>query len=330
MALYTYVADRRELLDLMYDRVHAGLPRPEGDDWPARVVAWSAAILECYLRHPWVVEVSFARSVLGPHEQRALELLLEALAPAGLDTSDTAPVVAALFGLARSTASTIADARRSAAVSDEHAWWTARTEALAEVVPDFAKRFPLHRGDDRRHAGRNRGGAGVRVDRAGGGRRRAVARAPGTRRLRARRRDAARGGRGNGRAPRELARRDGLTRPQAAGRRHPLRDRRHARSMSPSVMSTSRTRSTDSSARRRRRSCSRRNASRSSYCDGLPETSSRSSRAASHVPSPRVHRTTWTSRAASRSSSRRKSTSRPCARSWYARAERWKRSMIQE
>ena len=142
MALYTYVADRRELLDLMYDRVHAELPRPEGDDWLARVGAWSAEILECYLRHPWVVEVSFARSVLGPNEQRALELLLEALAPAGLGATDTATVVSALFGLARSAASTIADARRSAAVSDEHDWWSARTEALAEVAPDFAQRFP--------------------------------------------------------------------------------------------------------------------------------------------------------------------------------------------
>lgn len=142
MALYTYVADRRELLDLMYDRAHARLPPPDGDDWPGRVGAWSASMLECYLRHPWVVEVSFARSVLGPHEQRALELLLEALAPAGLDAADTAAVVAALFGLARTAASTIADARRSAAVSDERAWWSARTAALAEAAPDFAERFP--------------------------------------------------------------------------------------------------------------------------------------------------------------------------------------------
>ena len=142
MALYTYVADRRQLLDLMYDQVHAGLPRPDGDDWAARVGAWSTAILECYLRHPWVVEVSFARSVLGPHEQRALELLLAALAPARLDAADTTPIVTALFGLARSTASTIGDARRSASVSDERAWWTARTAALADVAPDFAHRFP--------------------------------------------------------------------------------------------------------------------------------------------------------------------------------------------
>ena len=142
MALYTYVADRRELLDLMYDRVHAGMPEPVGDVWRTRTAAWSEAVLECYLRHPWVVEVSFARSVLGPHEQRTLELLLAALAPAGLDAADTAAVVSAVFGLARSAASTIADARRAAALSDERAWWVARTAALAEAAPDFAERFP--------------------------------------------------------------------------------------------------------------------------------------------------------------------------------------------
>ena len=78
-------------------------------------------------------------------------------------------------------------------------------------------------------------------------------------------------------------------------------------------------------------SCSRRNASRSSYCDGLPETSSRS-RAASHVPSRRVHRTTWTSSAASRASSQPKSTS-PAVRLQLVcpgREVGVKRSMIQE
>ncbi len=142
MALYTYVADRRELLDLMYDEAHATLPAPSGDDWRTRTAGWANAMLDCCLSHPWIVEVSFARSVLGPHEQRALELLLDALAPAGLAASDAAAVVAALFGLARSTASTITDARRAAAAGDERAWWAARTAALAEVAPDFADRFP--------------------------------------------------------------------------------------------------------------------------------------------------------------------------------------------
>jgi AcrR family transcriptional regulator len=142
MALYTYVADRRELLDVMYDRVHAELEPSTRGDWTERTAAWATAMLELYVRHPWVAEVSFARSVLGPHEQRSLELLLDALAPAGLASEDEAAVVSALFGFARSSASTIADARRAASTSDERAWWTERSAALAEAVPDFATRFP--------------------------------------------------------------------------------------------------------------------------------------------------------------------------------------------
>ena len=142
MALYTYVADRRELLDVMYDRVHAELEAPEGDGWTTRTTAWARAMLELHVRHPWVAEVSYARAVLGPHEQRTLELLLDALAPAQLRPEATAAVVAALHGLARSMASTVADARRTAAATDERAWWVARTTALAEAAPDFATRFP--------------------------------------------------------------------------------------------------------------------------------------------------------------------------------------------
>ena len=141
MALYTYVADRRELLDLMYDRVHAGLPRPAGDDWQERVGAWSAAILECYLRHPWVVEVSFARSVLGPTSSGRWSCCSRrSRRPARCGGHGTRRRRAVRPGAL--DASTIADARRSAAASDERAWWAARTAALAEVAPDFAQRFP--------------------------------------------------------------------------------------------------------------------------------------------------------------------------------------------
>ena len=329
MALYTYVADRRELLDLMYDAAHAALPEPAaGDDWRTRTAAWADDILDRYLRHPWIVEVSFARSVLGPHEQRALELLLDALAPAGLDDSDAAAVVAALFGLARSTASTIADARRSAAVSDERAWWAARTAALTDVAPDFARRFP-----------RSVALAGGAPASAEGEVVADWAHAPGdppwlehsTRAAFARAvamlLDGATASTGRGA---DLARRDGLARPQTAGRCHPVRDpearrldvaaghveledtqHRLVREPSQEVLLT---------AERVEVVVLRRVArdTQPLLAGGLP------------LPSRRVHRTTWTSSAASRASSQPKSTSVPRTWSWYARAERWKRSMIQE
>jgi AcrR family transcriptional regulator len=142
MALYTHVADRRELVDLMYDHVHAELAAPVGESWVARLEAWAAGLMEVYARHRWIREVSLARAVLGPHEQQAMEWLLESLEPANLARADAVAVVAALFSLVRSTAATVHEARVAAAVGDEAADWRGRTAALATVVPDFAIRFP--------------------------------------------------------------------------------------------------------------------------------------------------------------------------------------------
>jgi AcrR family transcriptional regulator len=144
MALYTHVGDRAELLDLMYDRVHAGFPRPRPGAWTERVGEWAGALLDLYVRHLWIGEVSLARPVLGPHEQRLLEALLEAMEPAGLGWADTSAIVSALFSLARTTARTIREARaaeRETGRSDRD-WWQARMRALAEVSPDFDARFP--------------------------------------------------------------------------------------------------------------------------------------------------------------------------------------------
>jgi AcrR family transcriptional regulator len=149
MAIYTYVGGKEELLDLMYDRAHAGLAGPAGPaegPWVDRVVAWNERLLETYVRHPWAAAVSSARPVLGPHEQAALESLLGVLQDGGLTPDDTVTVVYASFALARTTASTIVEARRAdREAGADPAWWSERSRALQEAVPDFADRFPLTR-----------------------------------------------------------------------------------------------------------------------------------------------------------------------------------------
>ncbi|MBO1418177.1 TetR/AcrR family transcriptional regulator [Streptomyces sp. FH025] len=147
MALYTYVPGKAELLDLMHDRVLAELPGgpPAPDGWRAAVTAWAEQLYACYLRHPWVLQVSQARPVLGPAELAAMEGLLSALAPAGLAPERLRGAVAALWQFVRSTAAAAADARGAAAatgVADED-WWQARSARLAELAPDFPERFPL-------------------------------------------------------------------------------------------------------------------------------------------------------------------------------------------
>ncbi|BCJ73550.1 TetR family transcriptional regulator [Catellatospora sp. IY07-71] len=146
MALYTYVPSKRELVDLMYDQAHAGLPHSydlaAGRD--AAVHAWTGDLWTRYLTHPWLLQVSFARPVLGPHEQSVLESLLGILHGTGVSAPAVRPTVSALFHLIRGAAQTAAESRAAAAAtgtSDEQ-WWTERSTQLAALVPDFATRFP--------------------------------------------------------------------------------------------------------------------------------------------------------------------------------------------
>ncbi|WP_061299632.1 TetR/AcrR family transcriptional regulator [Herbidospora cretacea] len=139
MALYTYVPTKRELVDLMYDHAHAGLVPDLPSGWRDAVEIWALAVHERYLRHPWLLQVSHARPVLGPHEQTVLEKLLEALPDVAVRAT-----VSALFSLVRGSARTIAESRDAATgtgTSDQE-WWTARSGLMSSLVPDFAERFP--------------------------------------------------------------------------------------------------------------------------------------------------------------------------------------------
>ncbi|WP_371494779.1 TetR/AcrR family transcriptional regulator C-terminal domain-containing protein [Kitasatospora sp. NBC_00374] len=147
MALYTYVPGKSELVDLMYDQVLAELPAgyPQAAGWRAAVTAWADDSWAFHLRHPWVLQVSQARPVLGPNEYRALEALIGALAGTGLPGGRLRRIVGALVGYVRGSVRTAAEAREAAAatgVGDDE-WWFGRASLLAEVAPDFAERFPL-------------------------------------------------------------------------------------------------------------------------------------------------------------------------------------------
>lgn len=145
MALYTYVPGKAELIDLMYDRVHAELTHDhDHGGWRAAVTSWATELRDFYVRHPWVVQVSFARPVLGPHEQAVMETLAAILDRTGLPAGVRRGVVSLLFNYVRGSAQTVAESRQAATttgVSDQD-WWAGRSAHLAEVAPDFAERFP--------------------------------------------------------------------------------------------------------------------------------------------------------------------------------------------
>ncbi|MEO3806263.1 TetR/AcrR family transcriptional regulator C-terminal domain-containing protein [Nonomuraea sp. B1E8] len=147
MALYTYVPSKGELVDLMYDRALAEVPT--GHDlsggWRAAVTSWAEHVLAFYLRHPWVLQVSQARPVLGPNEFAVLEGLVRILRETGLRPRRLRGVVALLSDFVRGAARTVSESRQAPSatgVSDEE-WWQARSSLLEEVAPGFAARFPM-------------------------------------------------------------------------------------------------------------------------------------------------------------------------------------------
>jgi len=146
MALYTYVPSKDELVDLMYDGAHAELPvrYDLGEGWRSAVTSWATDLVGCYVRHPWALQVSFARPVLGPNEQAVVEALARALRQAGLPVTVARRVVSLLFYVVRGTAQAVTEAQQAAAVGgvSEQAWWSGRVAALRQVAPDFARRFP--------------------------------------------------------------------------------------------------------------------------------------------------------------------------------------------
>ncbi|GAB2837011.1 TetR/AcrR family transcriptional regulator C-terminal domain-containing protein [Actinocorallia aurea] len=143
MALYSHVANKGFLVRLMYDRAHAEFAADDAPDPAAAVLAWADALADLYARHGWLTEVSWARPVLGPHEQGVLESLLGRLVPLSLRADRVRAVVSGLFALCRSTGRLVGDARHAEETSPEAVWWAAHSAAFQEAAPDFVSRFPL-------------------------------------------------------------------------------------------------------------------------------------------------------------------------------------------
>jgi AcrR family transcriptional regulator len=137
MALYSHVTGKDALLVLMADRVYRELE-------PVRSVPeWAIAVAELVARHPWLTDVSWARPMPGPNEQQALERLLELLAGHDLRPDATRAVASATYALSRQAGRLIGDARSAdRAGPSEAEWWAGHSAAMAELVPDFAARFP--------------------------------------------------------------------------------------------------------------------------------------------------------------------------------------------
>jgi AcrR family transcriptional regulator len=141
MALYPYVGTKDNLLALMQDQASAMPTWPDPPSLTDALRAWSSALFEVYLAHPWLTERPWSQASQGPNEQDWLERLLGILAAGQVPADRQATTVTMLYATVRATASTAAAYR----TLDEQgaAEWIAVASATRAQIPDLTARYPL-------------------------------------------------------------------------------------------------------------------------------------------------------------------------------------------
>jgi AcrR family transcriptional regulator len=148
MGLYTYVPGKAELLDLMLDAVHGELPTEydRSDGWRAAAERCARAHWDFYERHPWVLQASGSRAVLGPHvfdDAEAQLRLFDGLGLRAVEVSWSASVLSTYVSGAAKVVSDARAAERDTGISDDD-WWNARAPLLEERFQsdECAGRYP--------------------------------------------------------------------------------------------------------------------------------------------------------------------------------------------
>lgn len=147
MALYTYVPAKTELVDMMLDTALGELPtaydREHG--WRAAAEEWARAMWAFYQRHPWYLQVSVARPLLGPNELAGYEAQLTIFDGLALSGLEMGWVVGSMASFVVGAASALAQARAAEQVTgkSDGEWWSERSALLAEMADfDWAERYP--------------------------------------------------------------------------------------------------------------------------------------------------------------------------------------------
>ncbi len=142
MALYSHVADKDQLQELMVDAAHATMAAaPSRGSWQQRLrqVATENRIL--LHAHPWLAEWESERAVLGPGTLAKYDRELAAVEPLPLadEAKDAALTLVLDFVRADARARVAAEGER--AVESPEDWWQREGALLAEL--GIGERFPL-------------------------------------------------------------------------------------------------------------------------------------------------------------------------------------------
>jgi AcrR family transcriptional regulator len=95
MSLYRHVANKEELLQLMWDASANGAKDLvlEGDDWRAKLRMWAVIQRDILDLHSWIAQMPMAGPPLSPNSMHFVERALEAMEGTGLRNADKMRVI---------------------------------------------------------------------------------------------------------------------------------------------------------------------------------------------------------------------------------------------
>ncbi|MEV0616370.1 TetR/AcrR family transcriptional regulator [Nonomuraea sp. NPDC050404] len=162
-SMYTHVANKDELIELVVDEVYGEVEVPsaaEAGGWREAVAGCARSMRATLLRHPWIASVQGEVGVayLGPNVLRLWERVLAVLEEAGfeLEAADRAlnTVTAYVIGISTSEAAWLTTLARSG--RGEQEWARALWPAAEAAVRDHPRLRVLYAARRDRDAGRAR------------------------------------------------------------------------------------------------------------------------------------------------------------------------------
>ncbi|WP_329477048.1 TetR/AcrR family transcriptional regulator [Kribbella sp. NBC_01484] len=138
MALYRYVPGKTELLAVMSDLAMGAPPERPGLPWREALRAWAMDLYAGFTRHPWLLQSTIGRRLLGPNELAWMEQGLAALGDSGLRGGEQLDSILVITSHVRNIAQqSTTFPGHSVGLTEEEV-----TRSLAEILSTESERFP--------------------------------------------------------------------------------------------------------------------------------------------------------------------------------------------
>jgi AcrR family transcriptional regulator len=133
MALYRHVPGKTELVAVMSDLAIGPPPEHAKQPWRPALKTWALDLYAAFAKHPWLLQSTIGRRLLGPNELAWMDRGIAALTDVGLDGGEQFDSILVLTSHVRN----IAQQTLTTGLTEEHI-----NQALGEIMATEAARFP--------------------------------------------------------------------------------------------------------------------------------------------------------------------------------------------